>query len=75
MRLKYFTTTTKEWLRCRNYIKAGGQDKIKANNQDGTAEKTRIHCQKLEVKSSDASKVGEPAKTEPQNQRTKVWEP
>lgn len=45
---------------------------IKTNDQDGIEEKTRIHCQKLEVKSSDASKVGEPAETEPQNQRTEV---
>lgn len=34
-----YNNNKKEWLRERNYMKARGQDKIKGNNQKGTAEK------------------------------------
>lgn len=34
-----YNNNKKEWLRQRNYMKARGQDKIKANNQKRTAEK------------------------------------
>lgn len=36
-----YNNNKKEWLRERNYMKARGQDKIKGNNQKGTAEKNQ----------------------------------
>lgn len=53
-------------------MKARGQDKVKANDQRGTSERTTNHCQKLEVKSGNAPKIGQPAESKPQNHGTKV---